>query len=97
MNGGTKMDTVEMMAVKYRTIIGQSKEASLAVFPAPHQYFYPLDNCYNLEHIWYGENYRNLFLVLELVFVTICWVTVAGYRGSMRLRRRSNAIISSVC
>lgn len=55
-----KMDTVEMMAVKYRTIIGQGEEGSLAVFPAPHQYFYPLDNCYNLEHIWYGENYRNL-------------------------------------
>ncbi|MDR6803675.1 hypothetical protein J2Y45_000945 [Dyadobacter sp. BE34] len=56
----TKMDTVEMMAVKYRTIIGQGKEGNLAVFPAPHQYFYPLDNCYNLEHIWYGENYRKL-------------------------------------
>lgn len=56
----TKMDTVEMMAVKYRTIIGQGKEGNLAVFPPPHQYFYPLDNCYNLEHIWYGENYRNL-------------------------------------
>lgn len=55
-----KMDTVEMMAVKYRTIVGQGKEGNLAVFPAPHQYFYPLDNCYNLEHIWYGENYRNL-------------------------------------
>lgn len=54
------MDTVQMMQVKYRTIIGQGKEGSLAVFPAPHQYFYPLDNCYNLEHIWYGENYRNL-------------------------------------
>lgn len=56
----TQMDTVEMMQVKYRTIIGEGKEGSLAVFPAPHQYFYPLDNCYNLEHIWYGENYRNL-------------------------------------
>jgi hypothetical protein len=56
----TQMDTVEMMAVKYRTIIGQGKEGNLAVFPAPHQYFYPLDNCYNLEHIWYGDNYRNL-------------------------------------
>jgi hypothetical protein len=56
----SKMDTVQMMQVKYRTIIGQGKEGSLAVFPAPHQYFYPLDNCYNLEHIWYGENYRNL-------------------------------------
>lgn len=56
----TRMDTVEMMAVKYRTIIGQGKEGNLAVFPAPHQYFYPLDNCYSLEHIWYGQNYRNL-------------------------------------
>jgi hypothetical protein len=55
-----KMDTVEMMAVKYRTIIGEGKEGSLALFPAPHQYFYPLDNCYNLEHVWYGENYRTL-------------------------------------
>ncbi|MCE7043464.1 hypothetical protein [Dyadobacter sp. CY312] len=55
-----KMDTVEMMAVKYRTIIGEGKEGSLAIFPAPHQYFYPLDNCYNLEHVWYGENYRTL-------------------------------------
>ena len=55
-----KMDSAQIMAVKYRTIIGQGKEGSLAVFPAPHQYFYPLDNCYNLEHAWYGENYRKL-------------------------------------
>jgi hypothetical protein len=55
-----KMDTVEMMAVKYRTIIGEGEQGSLALFPAPHQYFYPLDNCYNLEHVWYGENYRTL-------------------------------------
>jgi hypothetical protein len=47
------------MAVKYRTIIGEGQQGSLAVFPAPHQYFYPLDNCYNLEHVWYGENYRD--------------------------------------
>jgi hypothetical protein len=51
-------DTATAMAVKYRTIIAEGKEGSLAVFPAPHQYFYPLDNCYNLEHVWYGENYR---------------------------------------
>ncbi|REA61301.1 hypothetical protein DSL64_12705 [Dyadobacter luteus] len=55
-----KTDTVEMMAVKYRTIIGEGEQGSLALFPAPHQYFYPLDNCYNLEHVWYGENYRTL-------------------------------------
>jgi hypothetical protein len=54
------MDTSRTMAVKYRTIVAESKEGSLAVFPAPHQYFDPLDNCYNLEHVWYGENYRSL-------------------------------------
>jgi len=48
------------LEVKYRTIIGQSKDGSLAVFPAPHQYFYPLDNCYNLNHTWFGNNYRKL-------------------------------------
>jgi hypothetical protein len=43
--------------VKYRTIIGQSKEGSLALFPAPHQYFYPLDEAFNLKFTWYGQNY----------------------------------------
>ncbi len=47
-------------AVKYRTIIGSSDKGSLAVFPAPHQYFYPLDEAYNLDFTWYGTNYRSL-------------------------------------
>ncbi len=47
-------------AVKYRTIIGQNKAGSLAVFPAPHQYFYPLDEAFNLDFTWYGSNYRSL-------------------------------------
>lgn len=47
-------------AVKYRTIIGSSANGSLAVFPAPHQYFYPLDEAYNLDFTWYGTNYRSL-------------------------------------
>lgn len=53
-------DIAQYISVKYRTIIGQGKEGSLAVFPAPHQYFYPLDNAYNLEFIWYGNQYRSL-------------------------------------
>ncbi len=48
------------LAVKYRTIIGVGKEGSLALFPAPHQYFYPLDECFNLKFTWYGSNYRNM-------------------------------------
>lgn len=47
-------------AVKYRTIIGTNSTGSLAVFPAPHQYFYPLDEAYNLDFTWYGANYRSL-------------------------------------
>ncbi|MFD0795647.1 hypothetical protein ACFQZX_18640 [Mucilaginibacter litoreus] len=43
--------------VKYRTIIGQSKKGSLALFPPPHQYFYPLDEAFNLKFTWYGQNY----------------------------------------
>lgn len=50
-------DTAVNLAVKYRTIIGETKEGSVAVFPAPHQYFYPLDNCFNLAFTWYGNNY----------------------------------------
>lgn len=51
-------DTSINMPVKYRTIIGENKEGSLAVFPAPHQYFYPLDEAFNLKFTWYGKNYR---------------------------------------
>ena len=53
-------DRAQALAVKYRTIIGQGKEGSMAVFPAPHQYFYPLDNAYNFGHTWYGTGYRDL-------------------------------------
>lgn len=49
------------LAVKYRTIIGESTGGSVAVFPPPHQYFYPLDNAYNLKYVWHGSNYRNMF------------------------------------
>lgn len=48
------------VAVKYRTIIGETKGGSIAVFPPPHQYFYPLDNAFNLKFTWYGANYRQL-------------------------------------
>lgn len=47
------------IAVKYRTIIGESDVGSIAVFPPPHQFFYPLDNAYNLKYTWYGSDYRD--------------------------------------
>ena len=53
-------DTSRNEAVKYRTIIGSTETGSLAVFPAPHQYFYPLDEAFNLKFVWYGNNYRKM-------------------------------------
>lgn len=46
------------VAVKYRTIIGESNGGSVAIFPAPHQFFYPLDNCFNQSFTWYGNSYN---------------------------------------
>ncbi|MCX2478207.1 hypothetical protein OQY15_03850 [Pedobacter sp. MC2016-15] len=51
-------DTARNLAVKYRSIAAQDEKGSLAVFPAPHQYFYPLDEAFNLKFIWQGKNYR---------------------------------------
>lgn len=47
-------------AVKYRAIFGINASGSLAVFPAPHQYFYPLDEAFNLQFTWYGNRYNNM-------------------------------------
>ncbi len=53
-------DSARNLAVKYRTISAQSKGGALAIFPPPHQYFYPLDEPFNLKFIWHGANYRGL-------------------------------------
>ncbi|GAA4315331.1 hypothetical protein [Compostibacter hankyongensis] len=47
------------LTVKYRTIIGRGKGGDIALFPPPHQYFFPEDNCYNMAFTWCGRNYRN--------------------------------------
>lgn len=56
----TPKDTARNLKVKYRTLIGENPSGSLAVFPGPHQYFYPLDEAFNLQFTWHGNNYRNL-------------------------------------
>jgi hypothetical protein len=45
-------DTTRNEAVKYRAIAGNSKAGALVVFPPPHQYFYPLDEAFNLRFVW---------------------------------------------
>lgn len=53
-------DTAVNDEVKYRTIIGETNNGSIAVFPAPHQYFYPLDEAFNLKFVWHGRGYRKM-------------------------------------
>ncbi len=53
-------DTSRNVPVKYRTLVGETSGGSLAIFPAPHQYFYPLDEAFNLKFVWFGNNYRRM-------------------------------------
>ena len=48
-------DSSHNQEVKYRAIAGENTQGSIAVFPAPHQYFYPLDEAFNLRFTWYGR------------------------------------------
>jgi hypothetical protein len=48
------------LAVAGRTIVAEGGSGSIAVFPAPHQFFYPLDEAYNLKFVWHGKNYADL-------------------------------------
>ena len=41
-------------------IIGEKNGSSLGLFPSPHQYFYPLDEAFNLSFNWFGNGYRNM-------------------------------------
>lgn len=45
------------VAVAGRAIVAENTAGSVAAFPAPHQYFYPLDEAYNLKFVWHGKNY----------------------------------------
>lgn len=48
------------LAVSHRAIVAEGASGSLAVFPAPHQYFYPLDFVNNFKITWYGKGYGKM-------------------------------------
>ncbi|HTI94070.1 MAG TPA: hypothetical protein VL727_25925 [Puia sp.] len=54
--GGLRPDSLIPQAVKYRAVAAVGQDGALAVFPAPHQYFYPLDEAFNLKFVWYSSN-----------------------------------------
>jgi hypothetical protein len=48
------------LAVKQRTVVAEGTNGCLAVFPAPHQYFYPLDFAENFAFNWFGSGYSKM-------------------------------------
>lgn len=44
------------VTVARRVIAAESEEGTVAVFPPPHQYFYPLDFATNLGFAWFGRS-----------------------------------------
>ncbi len=47
------------LAVRGRAIGAEFAGGSIALFPPPHRYFYPLDFSDNLKNIWIGPNYTD--------------------------------------
>ena len=43
----------EPVKVRYRTLAAKTSGGSVAVFPAPHQYFFPRDFSSNLAYLWH--------------------------------------------
>jgi hypothetical protein len=41
------------LSVRYRTIAAHTGAGSVAVFPAPHQYFFPRDYTTNMGYVWH--------------------------------------------
>ena len=55
--GSTRLSAATPIAVAGRTIVAEGAGGSLAVFPAPHRYFYPQDEAFNLKFVWHGRDY----------------------------------------
>lgn len=58
--GGTSQQLALPLAVKHRVIAAENETGSVAVFPPPHQYFYPLDFADNFKFAWQGRDFRAL-------------------------------------
>jgi hypothetical protein len=48
------------LQVAQRTLAAEGEGGAVAVFPPPHQYFYPLDSANNLGFVWYGSSRNDL-------------------------------------
>ena len=68
----------------------KGKGGSLAIFPAPHQYFYPLDFANNYGFTWHGSGYSKMPAGFGFGIRSRLMGTNVGYRGSPRPLAQSN-------
>ena len=54
----TSQTTATPVAARYRTILAESDGGSVAVFPPPHQFLYPLDFADNFQFVWHGRGFQ---------------------------------------
>jgi hypothetical protein len=55
----TSQKTATPVAVRHRVIVAEDDGGSVAVFPPPHQYLYPLDFADNFKLAWHGRGFAN--------------------------------------
>lgn len=51
-------DPDEALMVRHRLLAVDTAKGSLAIFPPPHQFFYPLDPTTNLKNLWHGSGHQ---------------------------------------
>lgn len=52
--------TDSSIAVRHRTIVAECAGGALAIFPPPHQFFFPRDWTDNLSTVWHGRGHLDL-------------------------------------
>jgi hypothetical protein len=46
------------VSARHRTILAENDGGSVAIFPPPHQYLYPLDFADNFQFVWHGRGFQ---------------------------------------
>ena len=59
--GGVKNDTIVPLKAANRVLVAEGQGASLAVFPAPHTFFFTREVDTNLGYVWYRKDEGNRF------------------------------------
>jgi hypothetical protein len=54
----TENKAAEPVAARHRAIVAEGANGSIAIFPPPHQFLYPLDFADNFKLLWHGGGFQ---------------------------------------